>query len=62
MRDQSASWCVIALVLVSACLYGMASQGTKDAVLLFGGLLVAAPFALALGMLAWHGVAALLEG
>lgn len=61
-QDQSASWVVMALAFVGTCLYGMATQGGKDAVLLFGGLLIAAPFALALALLLWHGLRALIGG
>ena len=61
-QDQSASWAAMAAIFVGTCLYGMATQGEKDAVLLFGGLLIAAPFALALALLFWHGLRALIRG
>lgn len=58
-QDQSLSWVVMALVFVGACLYGMMTQGGRDTVLLFGGLLIAAPFALAFVLLIWYGLAEL---
>lgn len=61
-QDQSASWAAMAAVFVGACLYGMATASARDTALTFAGLLIAAPFALALAMLFWHGLRVLIGG